>query len=847
MSARLASLLALAALVWLTPPAAAQNQTLVAFGSDWKYLADGTDQGNAWQEPAFDDSTWTSAPTEIGYGDGGENTVITPPPEAITTYFRRTFDVADPAAITKLMLRLHRDDGAVVYLNGAEINRTNMPAGAVTASTLAAAALSSTTTPTESDLRVWFFTPPTGLVAGSNLLAVEIHQSTATDADHSFNLEMIASTAAAPAFVMRGPYLQSVVTTSAVIRWRTEVATGSRVVFGAAPNALTNLVENATPKTEHELTLTGLQPDTKYFYAIGDAATLWEGGDAQHYFTTMPLPGPARPVRIWAIGDSGTGGDGRGRAELVRDSFVNSPLYSQPDLWLMLGDNAYDSGKDSEYQKAVFDGYRALLRHTPLWSCIGNHETYSGQPTPPYYDIFTLPTNAEGGGLISGTEAYYSFDFANVHFVCLDSQTDASRQPGSAMLAWLEADLAATTQRWIIAFWHHPPYTKGSHNSDAETELIEMRANAVPILEAGGVDLVLNGHSHVYERSLLLHGHHGLSGTLTAAMKKDAGDGRETGDGAYGKDPGPDAGAVFAVAGSSGRVSNWTDGSSAEFNPNPHPVMIMSLRALGSLLLDIDGDRLDARFLDKDGAVRDHFTLSKAPLVTVTSTQPALSENGPQAGSFRLSRTRDLDQPISITLARSGTATAPADYDAFASVIAMPAGAASVTVPVTPLADSLAEGPETIIVTADLGTGYRIHRDTRAVTLTIADKPYDDWRFAKFGADANDPAIAGDTADPDGDGQDNLREFIAGTEPRDSASVLRATALPGLGGEVLIRFTAMPDRGYTVQFKDDLSAPQWQKLTDVAPAATVRELEIADPGASAQPLRFYRVVTPQQP
>ena len=77
--------------------------------------------------------------------------------------------------------------------------------------------------------------------------------------------------------------------------------------------------------------------------------------------------------------------------------------------------------------------------------------------------------------------------------------------------------------------------------------------------------------------------------------------------------------------------------------------------------------------------------------------------------------------------------------------------------------------------------------------------------------------------------------------------MLRATALPGLGGEVLIRFTAMPDRGYTAQFKDDLSAPQWQKLTDVAPAATQREIEVADLGASSQSLRFYRVLTPQQP
>ena len=81
------------------------------------------------------------------------------------------------------------------------------------------------------------------------------------------------------------------------------------------------------------------------------------------------------------------------------------------------------------------------------------------------------------------------------------------------MLTWRENDLAETTQKWIIAYWHHPPYTKGSHNSDSESRLVDMRENALPILESSGVDLVLSGHSHSYERSYQLHGHYGTSGT----------------------------------------------------------------------------------------------------------------------------------------------------------------------------------------------------------------------------------------------------------------------------------------------------------------------------------------------
>ncbi|MFT5106174.1 MAG: 3',5'-cyclic AMP phosphodiesterase CpdA [Verrucomicrobiales bacterium] len=64
------------------------------------------------------------------------------------------------------------------------------------------------------------------------------------------------------------------------------------------------------------------------------------------------------------------------------------------------------------------------------------------------------------------------------------------------MASWLENDLASTTQEWIFAFWHHPPYTKGSHNSDIEINLVQMRESFLPILESYCVDLVLGGHSH---------------------------------------------------------------------------------------------------------------------------------------------------------------------------------------------------------------------------------------------------------------------------------------------------------------------------------------------------------------
>jgi hypothetical protein len=268
----------------------------------------------------------------------------------------------------------------------------------------------------------------------------------------------------------------------------------------------------------------------------------------------------------------------------------------------------------------VFDVFPAMLRKSVLWSTLGNHDGYtadSASQTGPYYDIFSLPRSGEAGGLASGTEAYYSFDYANIHFICLES-FETNRSTSGPMLTWLRNDLANTTQPWIVAFFHHPPYSKGSHDSDTEIELKEMRQNALPILENAGVDLVLSGHSHSYERSFLIDGHYGTSGTFSTALKKNGGSGREDGTGAYRKPTygmAAHEGAVYAVAGSSGQATGGA------LN---HPAMFLSLNSLGSLVLDVNGNRLDAAFLDHAGVRRDYFTILKG---TAAATAPSAPTN----------------------------------------------------------------------------------------------------------------------------------------------------------------------------------------------------------------------------
>ena len=614
--------------------------TLVPAGSIWNYLDDGSAPAPDWVSIYFDDIFWQSGSAKLGYGNGDEETELSYGPDArnryVTYYFRQSFVVEDAAGYTDLTLSLLRDDGAVVYLNGSEVLRSNMPLGPIGSRTLAL-------TNVGPAAELLFFTNsvhPSFLAEGTNVLAVEVHQFRTNSADLGFDLQL-TGTYPVPLLV-RGPYLQQGTPRSVIVKWRTDLPTPSRVLYGNEASKLKFIAEDIEAVTEHQVRLAGLEPDTRYFYAIA-AGKRKLAGDSSFNFVTAPTLG--KPTRVWVLGDSGTANSAAAR---VRDAYYAWTADRETDLWLMLGDNAYGSGTDAQYQAAVFDFYPTMLRQSVLWPTIGNHETYSTPPGGelPYLRIFSLPTQGEAGGVPSGTERYYSFNYGNIHFICLDSMTSL-RARGSPMLTWLQADLGANTNDWTIAFWHHPPYTKGSHDSDFEIELIQMRENALPLLESYGVDLVLCGHSHCYERSYLLDHYYGRSSTLLPEMIKDGGNGNPDQDGPYLKTStglSSHEGAVYVVAGSSGQ----TGGGSLD-----HPAMFVSLNELGSLALDITGQKLAARFIQDDGLIGDHFEIWKGmtrtglKIVSLTSNGGFLtlrwqSEPGQV---YRVERTPSLESP----------------------------------------------------------------------------------------------------------------------------------------------------------------------------------------------------------
>ena len=616
---------------------------LLATGSVWRILDTGINPGSAWTAPGFDDSAWRAGPGPFGYGDGDEATLISFGPDPtnrfITTYFRRAIEATNLAAFSNFTIRLQRDDGAVVYLNGLEIFRSNMPTGAISHATLAATGLS---VQADESAYLPFALNRSLLLEGTNTFAVEVHQASTNTPDMSFDLEL--SGAYAPVLV-RGPYLQLVTPTSAVLRWRTDEPSDSVVRYGAAPDRLDFQLVGPAPGREHEVAISNLPPNSIWFYSVGSSAlTYAAGGDC--YFTTAPPSGQAQPTRIWVLGDSGTGD---ANARNVRNAFATYTAGRTPDVWLMVGDNAYDHGSEDEYHKSLFGVFPSFLRQTALWPALGNHDTDNLAAPPggfPYERLFSVPTNGAAGGEPSGTKRYWSFDWGNIHFVALDSMT-SSRATNGAMLRWLARVLAANTNRWLIAYWHHPPYTKNPNDADAAGQLMEMRANAIPMLEAYGVDLVLCGHQHDYERTFFMDGHYGLSTTFTASMKKS------TGNGPYVKTNGTAGhqGTVYVICGASAKLDTVAA---------LHPATFLQKSALGSLVIDVNGDQMDVKFLRDTGVIDDQFTMMKpsggvtnlvagaaprlASLLRFDASGTALSVSGPAGSNLVVEASRDLQQ-----------------------------------------------------------------------------------------------------------------------------------------------------------------------------------------------------------
>jgi acid phosphatase type 7 len=464
----------------------------------------------------------------------------------------------------------------------------------------------------------------------------------------------------------RGPYLQSVTNNSIKIMWRTSSATPSVVKWGTSPSALINEITDTTQVTNHIVKITGLNAKSTYYYSVGFGTTTLAGENNQHHFITAPNPGDTSTFKFWVTGDFGAGNNEQIK---VRRWFENYLQSNVVDGWLWLGDNVYNDGTDAEYSAKVFDkvyGYDSIFRFLDFYPIPGNHDYNSvnrfddpSQHRGPYFDMVEVFKNAEMGGLASNTETYYSYDYGNTHFLALNSELwqyifyDAP----NPYKTWIENDIKNSNKKFKVAYWHQPPYSKGSHDSDMNWELFMagMRKRILPILEKYGIDLVLCGHSHVYERSYLINKHYGWSGDFNRqTMLVDSSSGNPDSNRTYIKytyGANKDKGTVYAVVGNSGKHEPE--------NGLMYPAMHKKLagdKAVGSMILEVSGNTMTGTYYRDNGEIFDKFRIIKmdsavlSGIRTNTLVKDVKIYPNPFANSVFVEFTAKQNKPTSIAI-----------------------------------------------------------------------------------------------------------------------------------------------------------------------------------------------------
>ncbi len=295
-------------------------------------------------------------------------------------------------------------------------------------------------------------------------------------------------------------------TSSVAISWNSDDATENSVFFGTSSSALDDVFVVDTANTYampdplgtgFSAKLTGLTPDTTYFYKVGRAGGTLYPAEALS-FTTRPTDACA-PLRFVVIGDNRA--DVNSGAPGVSDLYegiIAETLDFDPHLFVNTGDMVKNGDVPQEWDNMI-RASEATWSRIPSITTQGNHDT--GDPDGDgalYNRLFELPRNDA-----TSTEDYYSIDIGAAHFVSLNTQHLDTTELAE-MAAWFDADLAANTQPWTIVFFHKAVYSRGNHftgeEEDADGNLGVINKVLTPLFDAHDVDLVLNGHSHNYER-----------------------------------------------------------------------------------------------------------------------------------------------------------------------------------------------------------------------------------------------------------------------------------------------------------------------------------------------------------
>lgn len=464
---------------------------------------------SGWTGLGFDDTSWRVGPSgfsALAIGYYREATLLTPSEYEIPPFscvrFRHEFRLEPGQRPQWLTLRIDYDDGFVAYINGVEIARRGMegPAGGQVPPAALATRSHAAGTAEEIDL-----TSAIGLLReGQNVLAIQLHNAAQEWADLILVPELCAN-------FTRGPFIQNVSARTAQVVWKTFHLTEGWVEYGPTPG-LGQIARSAATNTVHAVTLANLDPQKRYFYRVMGSSvanrSLVAATTPVESFQTLAEQGS---LRFAVIGDSGQGSVGQYRIANVLDQL-------NPDLVLHSGDVIYPSFTDGRADQRLFSVYQNAMKRIPFYFTIGNHDIYSGVGY--YLDALFLPTNSVPL-LIHSTnttpEHYYSFDHGDAHFAVVYQPilSQYKMRVGDPQYQWLTNDLATTRKPWKFMLFHMPVRTSSSHRTDnynlnGAYDRTEVEEVIWPIAARYGVQLVINGHDHAYERFVPVDGVHAV-------------------------------------------------------------------------------------------------------------------------------------------------------------------------------------------------------------------------------------------------------------------------------------------------------------------------------------------------
>ncbi len=394
-------------------------------------------------------------------------------------------------------------------------------------------------------------------------------------------------------FIEREPYMVMQTQNSITIKWQTPKEEIGTIHYSPLSGNLEQNISDNKGTKKHALTISGLHECAKYKYSV-DSSSLKIDNEGRSFTT---LCENEKTQRVWVIGDSGERGKGQNGVYNQMLNYIDHDLHKL-NFWILLGDNAYRSGTQKQFNQNLFEPYKELVKRFVPWAVTGNHDARRWA----FYDIWDFPKNGESGGVASGHDEYYAINDGNLHIVMLDNQNINLNKDGD-MANWLKKDLQVNTKPWTLVVFHTPPYSDGGHKSDNSSDsgarMENMRENFVPIFDEFGVDLVLSGHSHGYERSKLMVNHLGKSSTFDITKNLV-----QNHDSCYTKPlkMTPNSGTIYMVAGSSSKLDHAT---------LQHPAMPFSFEKLGSVILEVTPTTLNSKFLTIDGTIADEFTIKK--------------------------------------------------------------------------------------------------------------------------------------------------------------------------------------------------------------------------------------------